>query len=315
MTVTERKLPFSTGLLVGKEEVKDFLNSLVEHYKEIAKTDLPDSYRKYPFWKDTYKVIAAITRSRVYFFFITDKRLVETVVKAEDAQTNTRLESIADAINPHFRDVAEIMGIKQAMFTFAGEAKKGDFSYDRARDIALELIKKHYCLIEDGEGLKPTSVLEKELSREIFVVHGHDEAAKESVARVLEKLGLKPIILSEQPNLGLTLLEKFVSSSNVTFAIVILMPDDKGGAKSVSFDKQKFRARQNVIFELGYFFGKLDRKRVFTLFGGKEDFEFLSDIEGIAYTKYDEAGKWKFDLVRELKECGYDVDANKLVEN
>ncbi len=313
MTRTERKIPFSNGLLVSKEEVEEYLKSLVEYYKKITKVDLPDHHNKYPFWKNKYRVIGAITGSRAYFFFVPDNRLSETVVKVEDITTNSKLADIKDAINPYFREVAEAMGIKQAMFTLTREARKGDFDYDRAKESALDLVRNHYSLIEHGEGLILSSVMEKQLSNEIFVVHGHDEAMKESVARVLEKLELKPIILSEHPNQGLTILEKFINKSKVSFAVVLLSPDDKGGEKKKTFEEQKFRARQNVIFELGYFLGKLERKQVFPLLKEEKNFEILSNFKGVVYTPYDNAGKWKFDLVRELQECGYDVDANKLI--
>lgn len=313
MTGNERKIPFSNGLLVSKEEAEGYLNSFIEQYKEITRIDLPDDYEKYPFWKDKYRVICAITKSRAYFFFLTDNRLTETVVEVQDMAANRKLAEVKDAIKPYFREVAETVGIEQAMFTLVKEGRKENFDYDKARENALVLVKSHYSSIEHGEGLALRSVVEKQLSKEIFVVHGHDEAMKESVARVLEKLELKPIILSELPNQGLTLLEKFISNSGVSFAVVLLSPDDKGGEKDKPFAEQKFRARQNVIFELGYFFGKLERKQVLPLLKNEQDLEILSDFKGVVYTDFDKAGKWKLDLVKELKECGYDVDANKLI--
>lgn len=96
-------------------------------------------------------------------------------------------------------------------------------------------------------------------SRKVFLVHGHDEAVKECVARFLEKLDLQPIILHEQPNKGQTVIEKFEANSNVGFAVVLLTPDDVGRATSEK--KLKPRARQNVVLELGYFFAKLGRAR------------------------------------------------------
>jgi predicted nucleotide-binding protein len=89
-------------------------------------------------------------------------------------------------------------------------------------------------------------------------VHGHDEAVLQGLARFLEKLGLEAIVLREQPNKGLTIIEKFEDSADeVGFAVVLLTPDDVGGIAAQ--DSQSARARQNVIFELGYFSGKLGR--------------------------------------------------------
>lgn len=146
---------------------------------------------------------------------------------------------------------------------------------------------------------------------DVFVVHGHDKEMKEDVARVLTKLGLNPIILHEQPNQGKTLIEKFEANSAVGFAVVLLSPDDMAYPKNSTANEAKGRARQNVILELGYFVGRLTRERVFTLKRGKS-LELPSDINGVVYTSYDESD-WRLQLVRELKACGYDVDANALV--
>jgi hypothetical protein len=66
-------------------------------------------------------------------------------------------------------------------------------------------------------------------SDKVFVVHGRDETAREKVARFLEKMRLRPVILHEQPNQGRTIIEKFVDYSDVAFAVVLLTPDDMGG--------------------------------------------------------------------------------------
>lgn len=152
-----------------------------------------------------------------------------------------------------------------------------------------------------------------EYSNEVFIVHGHDEAMKQSVARIIEKMGLDPIILHEKPSGGKTIIEKFTDYSNVSFAIILLSPDDIAYPKAKSPEDAKLRARQNVIFELGFFIGKLGRNRVIALYQEENDFEMPSDYSGVLYTLYDNSGRWQFDLVRELKACGYNVDANELL--
>ena len=147
----------------------------------------------------------------------------------------------------------------------------------------------------------------------IFIVHGHDEEMKQAVARTVENIDLKPIILHEQPNKGRTIIEKFEDYSDVNFAIVLLSPDDIAYPKDKTPEDKEFRARQNVIFELGFFVGKLGREHVFILYREEHNFEFPSDYSGICYTPYDSKGQWRFDLVGELKSCSYDVDVNKLI--
>ena len=127
------------------------------------------------------------------------------------------------------------------------------------------------------------------------------------------QLGLKTIILHEQPDKGRTIIQKFKDYSDVGFAIVLLSPDDKGcSAKKRS--KLRPRARQNAIFELGFFIGKLDQKKVLIIHKKHKDFEFPSDYAGVLYTPYDVAGQWQYKIVGELQAAGYSVDANKLTK-
>jgi hypothetical protein len=161
--------------------------------------------------------------------------------------------------------------------------------------------------------LKLIDILEisrDESDREVFVVHGRDESMKISVARFLEQIKLKPIILDEQPGIK-PLIDKFIQYSDVKFAIVLLSGDDIGYLRESPQEKYKLRPRQNVIFELGYFIGKLGKEYVFPLYRDEERFEIPSDYHGICYIPFDEKkGDWKTILVRELKHVGFDIDAN-----
>ena len=148
----------------------------------------------------------------------------------------------------------------------------------------------------------------------VFIVHGHDEAMKEAVARTVEKLGLNAIVLHEKPNQGKTIIEKFTEYSEVGFAIVLLSPDDISSSQHDLSEKKSFRARQNVIFELGFFVGKLGRDRVISLYRQTEGFEIPSDYSGVVFIPFDEYHRWQLDIIRELKAAGYKLDANKLLE-
>jgi predicted nucleotide-binding protein len=157
-----------------------------------------------------------------------------------------------------------------------------------------------------------TKEIQKIKPKRIFIVHGRDEEMKQAVARTLEKLDLEPIILHEQPSKGRTIIEKFEDYSDVSYAIVLLSPDDLAYPKDSSSEKAKYRARQNVIFELGFFIGKLGRERVCALYKKAENFEIPTDYEGVIYIPYDKEGGWKLKLAQELKTCSFDIDANKL---
>ena len=146
-------------------------------------------------------------------------------------------------------------------------------------------------------------------SRRVFVVHGRDEAAKEKVRTFLTQLELEPVILDEQPSQGQTVIEKFEGNADVDFAVVLFTPDDTGGLADSS-NEPRPRARQNVIFELGFFVGKLGRKKVCVLHKG--GVEIMSDYHGIVYVDMDDAGAWQLQLAKEIRNVGLNVDMNLL---
>jgi len=147
--------------------------------------------------------------------------------------------------------------------------------------------------------------------RKVFLVHGRDTGPRESCARFLSQLGLEVVILHEQPDQGQTVIEKFEKHASVRFAVVLLTADDRGGERNIQFDGQKPRARQNVIFELGFFLGSLGRSRVCALY--EEGVELPSDYHGVIYVPIDNGEAWKFRLAKELKAAGLEVDMNNAV--
>jgi predicted nucleotide-binding protein len=148
-------------------------------------------------------------------------------------------------------------------------------------------------------------------SHRVFVVHGHDDGLKNEVARFLEKLDLEPIVLHEQSNSGQTIIEKFENHADVGFAVVLLTPDDTCSSSKGRENVARFRARQNVIFEFGYFIGRLGRHRVCGILKG--DVDVPSDYSGVVYVPVDNGGAWKYLLVKELKSAGMNVDANRAI--
>jgi predicted nucleotide-binding protein len=139
-------------------------------------------------------------------------------------------------------------------------------------------------------------------NEEIFIVHGRDTPAKHEVELLIERAGLKPIILHRQPNEGRTIIEKFEDHGGAAgFAVIVLTPDDVGGLDAANLHP---RARQNVIGEMFWFAGRLGRNRVCAL--KKGDIEMPSDFAGIGYTDMDDRGAWKAELLRELRAAGYE---------
>lgn len=142
-------------------------------------------------------------------------------------------------------------------------------------------------------------------NKKIFIVHGHDQLIKLELESYLRDLELEPIILHKVDGEGLTIIEKFEKNANLCdFAFILLTPDDP--LNSFESHNSEFRARPNVIMELGYFIGKLGRKRVAIL--RKGNVEIHSDILGIEYISIDhgiEAAGEK--IRRRLRNAEYNV--------
>lgn len=181
----------------------------------------------------------------------------------------------------------------------------------KAKVAKLKSILNRLALVPEPElaSSKQSKDVSNAGATRVFVVHGHDESAKEAVARFIEKAGCEAIVLHEQPNLGRTIIEKFEGYSNASFAVVIYTPDDLG-ARNTPHLQLAGRARQNVVFELGFFFGRLGRGRVCLLHKG--EIEYPSDIQGIAYIDMDRAGAWRYQLAKEMKGAGFAIDMNSL---
>lgn len=193
-------------------------------------------------------------------------------------------------------------------FFYTDSSKLIAFIHEMTSQFIIPFIRDYKSYVAShGSSVRPRLVLPT--SNKVFIVHGHDEAALQSLARFLEKIGLEAIVLKEQPDRGRTIIEKFEdSASEVGFAVVLLTPDDIGGI-ATGMD-QGARARQNVLFELGYFAGNLGRGRVCLLRKGQV--EIPSDLFGIIYTDMDPTEGWKTRLVGELKAAGLTFDPSRL---
>ncbi len=117
-----------------------------------------------------------------------------------------------------------------------------------------------------------------------FIVHGHDEGALLELKNYIQNTlkWREPIVLREQPNAGRTIIEKFEDYAHkIDCVFILLTPDDK--AISVGSNDEKRRSRQNVIFELGFFCGALERRSGRILLLHKGLIELPSDISGVVW--------------------------------
>lgn len=218
-------------------------------------------------------------------------RVVVQAVFGQDSEHVAELESCFKQRDP-WREADRCATLLESMIY---EIKNTWFNGEHDADVAMEDVRQ--------ETAPSSRLVHHPDSNKVFLVHGHDREVKETVARFLENKNLKVVILDEEPGQGRTIIEKFEAHSSVGYAVVLMTPDDAaecrgGGAPA-------HRARQNVVFELGFFVGVLKRRRVCVI--AKGDLEIPSDYWGVEYIQWDEAGGWQIKLLRELKAAELDI--------
>lgn len=205
------------------------------------------------------------------------------------------------------------------------ELRHGELGSERAGDAALinglRAIEQRLDVMErrqvDAGNADGRPVESVQRTRQIFIVHGHDGELKHQLARLLQSLDFEPVILQETADSGRTLIEKLrAASADIGFAFVLITADDVGRSKNEPHSELSDRARQNVIFEHGLFSGLLDPSRVCAIQRGQV--ELPSDLQGLVVKNVPEGSGIEaisLDIMRELQRAGYDVDANRLVED
>jgi predicted nucleotide-binding protein len=149
-----------------------------------------------------------------------------------------------------------------------------------------------------------TPVRQTDLRQKVFIVHGHDDVLRLKVENFIQKLGLNPIVLMDQASAGNTIIEKIHEYGDVDYAIILYTPCDE--ARNIGTSELRGRARQNVVFEHGYFIGRLGRRKVAAMV--EPSVEIQNDIKGVVYigTETD----WQTQLIREFKKAALKFDTN-----
>ncbi|HEY2382989.1 MAG TPA: TIR domain-containing protein [Terriglobia bacterium] len=186
-------------------------------------------------------------------------------------------------------------------------------SFDAQKGMLLAALKETLTVVEGdpyGEAAQQKAVPKSAvISNHVFIVHGHDHALKTDLEVFLKGIGLEPIVLHRQPDEGKTIIEKFEKHADVGYAFVLLTPDELAytvDQEKLPEDQRKkeYRARPNVIWEFGFFSGRLGRSRVCCLLKGTVTKP--SDIDGLVYK--DASGGVEsiaYAIIKELKAAGY----------
>lgn len=155
--------------------------------------------------------------------------------------------------------------------------------------------------------------LKKPVKAEVFVVYGHDDDARTQLEAMLRRWNIKPLILDQLPSEGQTIIEKLEKyTTTVDFCVVLATPDDEGYRKGKE-DEKAYRARQNVVLELGMMLSLLGRDKVAILLKDQVKMERPSDIQGLIYIPFkDDVKECALTLAKEMVAKGYNINISDL---
>lgn len=153
----------------------------------------------------------------------------------------------------------------------------------------------------------------REAKRSVFVVYGHDQQSRDQLEAMLRRWRVEPLILDQLPTEGQTVIEKLEGTiDRCDFGVVLATPDDEGHRAGRN-DERTFRARQNVVLELGMLLARLGRKRVAILLKNQANMERPSDIQGLIYIPYrDDVKEAAVPLAKAMAAEGYEIDISRL---
>jgi predicted nucleotide-binding protein len=135
-------------------------------------------------------------------------------------------------------------------------------------------------------------------TKNIFVIHGHDELNTRRLTQLLQNsFSLNPIAMLSKPGMSRPLIEKFEDEAQTcSFAFGLFTPDDE----IVNVTNRYKQARPNVIYEVGWFIGRLWKHRVALLL--KQGTIIHSDLDGVSRIPFSDNVEDKFlDIQKELK--------------
>jgi predicted nucleotide-binding protein len=197
------------------------------------------------------------------------------------------------------RDIVRALEIRATPGTLSGEAKQ--HAQEFAQDIAADLRSPRTSQDVNRSG--------------IFLVHGHDHTFRDEVRGFMQELGVDPVILSQVRSRSRSLLDRFETVAlQADFAVILLSSDDVGAARTVFEDREhggtqtlKYRPRQNVVLELGFFFGRLGWEKVAVIFKGAPrpwpEFDLASDLAGAVFLEVDGELDWRSELKARLHDA------------
>ena len=181
---------------------------------------------------------------------------------------------LGDKLRKKFSDVPIVFWSGSADETLWAKTLNVKNIYTLQKNIGPERVRRLVGEILNNRDGRP--------NQKAFIVHGHAYKLLDEFREWLEQEynSIEPIVLRDVRSGGETLIDKFETNAlGVDLVFVLLTPDDT--VLSSRDDYQSRRARQNVVFEMGYFFGRLGRKTGRVILLSQGEVELPSDIHGM----------------------------------
>ena len=248
--------------------------------------------------KEQYLTLRGYDGKKQEMLLLSAKQMEEQIIYIDKL-----LKDIEDTVNKNTIEPIVRSGFNSKYNEFISIRQNVQDQYLILHDFILNKLAKYKNLISASLNIKQNNKCFQN-SKKIFIIHGHNEAKRRELESLLkDKFNLIPIVLSEQPNNGLTIIEKFEKyASECSYAFAIFTPDD---IVTKSEDEQYFQARPNVIFELGWFYATLGRSRVSIVEQESDKSKIFSDLQGIMRLQFKEQVEERYlDIEKELKSVG-----------
>jgi predicted nucleotide-binding protein len=139
-------------------------------------------------------------------------------------------------------------------------------------------------------------------TNDVFVIHGPDQTNQLRLSKLIrEDFKLTPIVLLDKPGRSAPTIDKFERHAQTcSYAIALFTADDRVITRR---GEEYWQPRPNVIFETGWFVGRLGKERVLILL--QEGVKIYSDFDGVNRIQFCDDVEDKFRAIRaELKASG-----------
>lgn len=311
-------------LVLARHIAEELLATQIEQgHTLIERASLVGDLSDYESWKGNRRQWVAVTAESVASIFASSAEAEEftqaAAASADGQRWQVEYANDLDCVRASIEVLKSLQDrVESVPRPDNGAPQRGELGLDSAQWPAEGVVAERAPRASNGSVSSIPSAGAARLAagkrdRQIFLVHGRDEKRMQAVVALLETAGSHSLtVMHDGPEQGRTLVERFAGAAQSGYAIVLLTADDVGTPK-LELDEEPYfspRARQGVVFQLGFLVGALTPSRVCVLY--EHGVELPSNLDGLAYVRFDLAGAWQSKLLAELRGAGLDYDPGKL---